>query len=205
VGNNLREKWVHDSAKRYFDEKSIVLEENVDRVWWECIDKAGMNWTQMYKVWVTKQVSDCCGTNKRLSYWEKHTKAQCSFCEEEETSMHITRCQHPTRRKLLDKTAREILAWMIDSGVGMELADIVYRYLQGHSKVTMRSCLSQGQERCVRLAGDTDALGWDSFIEGRIAKEWGKVSVIEHRKMGTGFQEVKWGATLVDKLLQLTH
>jgi hypothetical protein len=119
--------------------------------------------------------------------------------------MHITRCQHPTRRKLLNKTAREILAWMIDSGVGMELADIVYRYLKGHSKITMRSCLSQGQEKFAKLAGDTDALGWDSFIAGRIAKEWGKVSVIEHRRMGTGFQEEKWGATLVDKLLQLTH
>ena len=127
VGNNLREQWARKSAKRYFDEKNIVLEENFDLVWWECIDKAGMNWTQMYKVWVTKQVSDCCGTNKRLSYWEKHTKAQCSFCEEEETSMHITRCQHPTRRKLLNKTAREILAWMIDTGVGLDLADIVYQ------------------------------------------------------------------------------
>ena len=84
--------------------------------------------------------------------------------------MHITRCQHPTQRKLLNKTAREILAWMIDSGVGMELADIVYWYLKGHSRVTMRSCLSQGQERFAKLAEDTDALGWDSFIEGRIAR-----------------------------------
>ena len=32
-------------------------------------------------------------------------------------------------------------------------------YRHGHSKVTMRSCLSQGQERFARLARDTDALG----------------------------------------------
>ena len=126
-------------------------------------------------------MADCCGTNKRLSYWEKHTKAQCSFCDKEETAMHITRCQHPTRRKLLKQTAQKISTWMIDSGVGMELADIVYRYLKGHSKVTMRSCLSQGQERFAKLAEDTDALGWDSFIEGRIAREWEKVGRTEHR------------------------
>ena len=29
------------------------------------------------------------------------------------------------------------------------------------------------------------------------------MNVIEHKKTVTGFQEVKWGATLVDKLLQL--
>ena len=119
--------------------------------------------------------------------------------------MHITRCQHPTRRKLLNQTAREISTWMIDSGVGMELADIVYRYLKGHSRVTMQSCLSQGQERFAKLAEDTDALGWDSFIEGRIAREWEKVATTEHRRMGSGFQEERWGAILVDKLLQLTH
>ena len=94
---------------------------------------------------------------------------------------------------------------MIDSGVGMELADIVYRYLKGHGKVTMRSCLSQGQESFAKLVGGTDALGWDSFIEGRIAKEWEKAGRTEHRQMGSGFQEEKWGATLVDKLLQVTH
>ena len=33
VGNNLREKWAHNSAERYFDEKYIVLEENFDLVW----------------------------------------------------------------------------------------------------------------------------------------------------------------------------
>ena len=119
--------------------------------------------------------------------------------------MHITRCQHPPRRKLLNQTVREISTWMIDSGVGMELADIVYRYLKGHSKVTMRSCLSQGQERFAKLAEDTDALGWDSFIECRIAREWEKVGTTEHRRMGSGFHEEKWGAVLVDKLLQLTH
>ena len=94
---------------------------------------------------------------------------------------------------------------MIDTGVGLDLADIVYQYLKGHSKVTMRSCLNQGQERFAKLAKDTDALGWDSFIEGRIAKEWEKVSAGEHRNMGTNFKAEKWGAMLVDKLLQLTH
>ena len=96
AGSNLREQWAQNFAKRYFAEKHIVLKENFDLVWWECIDRAGTNWAQMYKVWVTKQVADSCGTNQRLSYWEKHTKAQCSFCNKEETAMHITRCQHPT-------------------------------------------------------------------------------------------------------------
>ena len=62
----------------------------------------------------------------------------------------------------------------------MELADIVERYLVGQCNVTMRSCLSRAQVsrdqvRFVKLAEDTDVLGWDSFIEGSIANEWRKV------------------------------
>ena len=55
----------------------------------------------------------------------------------------------------------------------------------------MQSCLSRGQEIFAKLAEDMDALGWDSFIEGRIAREREKVGTTEHRRMGSGFHEEK--------------
>ena len=125
----------------------------------------------MYKVWLAKQVADCCGTNKRLSYWDNTVTSQCSFCKEKENSMHITRCRHRTRRKLLKKTVRKISVWMIDSGINMELADIVERYLCGQGNLTMKSCLGRTQMQFLQLAEDTNSLGWDSFGEGRIARE----------------------------------
>ena len=192
-------------ARQYFAEKYIVLEDNFDLVWWECIDRAGRDWPHMYKVWVTKQVADCCGTNKRLSYWDKNTTSQCSFCKEEENTMHVTRCKHPTRRKLMKRTVREIAMWMIDSRAGMELADIIERYLGGQCNFTLRSCLSRDQVRFVKLVEDTDTLGWDSFVEGWIARKWGKVVGGEHRKMGSTMVEEKGRTKLVDRLLQVTH
>ena len=95
-------------AKKYFAEKYIVMEENSDLVWWKCIEKASLDWATMYRVWLTKQGAACCGANKRLSYWDNKVTLQCSVCKEENNSVHITRCRHPTRRKLLKQTAREI-------------------------------------------------------------------------------------------------
>ena len=119
--------------------------------------------------------------------------------------MHITRCTHPTRKKLIKQTACKIGTWIIDSGAGTELADITERYLTGQSKITMQSCLNRKQGRFVKLAEETDMLGWDSFVEGRISKEWGKVVKTEMRNWKGNIDEKKWGAELVDKLLQLTH
>lgn len=56
-----------------------------------------------------------------------------------------------------------------------------------------------------KLTDNTDALGWDSFVEGRIACEWGRVVQAELRKHVGWFDEKAWGAKLIDKLLQLTH
>ena len=94
---------------------------------------------------------------------------------------------------------------MVDSGAGVELAGVVQRYIEGHSRVSMRNCLSRGQSRFAELAADTDALGWDSFVEGRIAKTWEPVVKAEYERMNRDFQAVQWGACFVDKLLQLTH
>ena len=94
---------------------------------------------------------------------------------------------------------------MVGSRSGVELAGVVQRYIDGHSRVSMRNCLSRGQGRFAELAADTDALGWDSFVEGRIAKTWEPVVKAEYEKMNGEFQALKWGAGFVDKLLQLTH
>ena len=164
-------------------------------MWWECIEKARSDWAALYKVWLTRQVADCCNTNKRLSYWEKNMTAQCNFCNEE----------HLTRRKLIEQTAGEISKWMMDSGAGVESADIVERYPCGHIKVTMKSCLGRGQEKFIKLAEDTDTLGWDSFVEDRLAKEWG--SVIWRAMSATGHQNPPevWDAKMANVLVQLTR
>ena len=43
AGSNLREQRARSFAERSFAEKHIVLGENFNLVWWECIDRAGTN------------------------------------------------------------------------------------------------------------------------------------------------------------------
>ena len=46
---------------------------------------------KMYRVWLTKHVSDFCGNNVQLYYWSKGTHSpKCEFCGmEDEYTMHI--------------------------------------------------------------------------------------------------------------------
>ena len=61
----------------------------------------------------------------------------------------------------------------IDSSIGINLADIVERYLIGQGKVPIRSFLARGQMKYLHLVGVIDKLGKDSFVEGKIAKKHG--------------------------------
>ena len=56
-----------------------------------------------------------------------------------------------------------------------------------------------------QLAECTDRLTWDGFVEGRIAREWGRVVKPMLSRTGRRCMSEKWGAQLVDKLARLIH
>ena len=60
---------------------------------------------------------------------------------------------------------------MVGSIIKICLVDITERYLFGQGRVTMRSCLGLGQMNHLILVEITDKHKWDSFVEGKIAKE----------------------------------
>jgi hypothetical protein len=60
-------------------------------VWWDGLGAAMTCYPKMYRVWLTKHVSDFCGNNVQLYYWSKGTHSpKCEFCGmEDEYTMHI--------------------------------------------------------------------------------------------------------------------
>jgi hypothetical protein len=57
------------NALKYFAESDRISRENFQTVWWDGMENLMKSYPKMYRVWLTKHVSGCCGTNKHMSYW----------------------------------------------------------------------------------------------------------------------------------------
>ena len=103
---NLR-KEIHNmkgehTARRYFAKKGIVGEDDFERIWWDGMKKLTKLYPIMYRVWLMKRVSGCCGTNKQISYWKKDLNVMCPSCGAVvKTAQHIMRCRDNGRRRML--------------------------------------------------------------------------------------------------------
>jgi hypothetical protein len=86
-----------------------------------------------------------------------------------------------------------------------ELSKLICDYLNHYGKKTMQSLLHSPKSKYRMAAIIHDKLGWDNFLEGRIAAVWvdHRVDNIRDRKLKHGGS--KWGRGLMSKLLQITH
>jgi hypothetical protein len=63
----LEEFWGRTTAKKFFNEKGIILSAYFDTVWWTGYDRAILGYPKPFQTFVTKQVSGWCGCNSKLS------------------------------------------------------------------------------------------------------------------------------------------
>ena len=110
--------WGAKEAHQFFHDKHIVHKTSFNLVWWEGMAKVMSSFPRLYRNWVTKHVSEFCGTNQQMWYWDKSKNdPKCPCCGVvDENTMHITRCQSSGRRAMLRLSVKSIADWMIDTG-----------------------------------------------------------------------------------------
>jgi hypothetical protein len=65
----LESNWGCHAAKALFTKKNILQMEDVDLVWWEGLLRRVMNgYPKMFRVWLTKHVSDFSGNHLQMYY-----------------------------------------------------------------------------------------------------------------------------------------
>ena len=103
--------------------------------------KAAMKeFPEMFRVWVTKQVSHFCGTNRQLSRIDSTIENVCPSCGgKNETTSHITRCSEEGRTMMFKKSVAEIVAWLEQKKTDESLTNLIEQYLLGRGKRSMRS------------------------------------------------------------------
>ena len=88
----LEEFWGQSTAKKFFNEKRIVLAAHFDSVWWLEYEKAMAGYPKTFHTFVTKQVSGWCSCNSKLSLsWEKGVDSKYPQCGcKHKNSKHLT-------------------------------------------------------------------------------------------------------------------
>ena len=138
----LQQHWGYATAKALFAKKDIIKANNFHLVWWGAVSAAMSLYPKTYRVWITKHVSEFCGTNVQQYYWSKgDVSPKCDFCgDHDEYTTHICRCRDPGRVQMFVISVQEVTSWMDKTLRSSELSLAVSTYLFGRGLVTMESC-----------------------------------------------------------------
>jgi hypothetical protein len=99
--------WGHKPAVTLFQRRKIVNTYWFRKIAWTYVGKAMETYPQMFRLWVTKQVSGFNGTNRQLSCFQTDCINKCPCCgHNDEPASHLTRCTNPGRRKVFQRSGR---------------------------------------------------------------------------------------------------
>ena len=139
----LKTAWGYRAAKALFDARDLVREENFHLVWWAGMGAAMAQYPKMYRVWITKHISDFCGNNVQLYYRSNgNSSPKCKSCGvEDEYNTHICRCRDAGRVLMFQTSVEELCEWMSSTLGKHTIALTVEAYLSKRGHDTMVSCL----------------------------------------------------------------
>ncbi len=195
----------HSAAKRFFNEKGIILSAHFDTVWWMGYDRVILGYPKPFRSFITKQVSGWCGCNSKLFLWVDNIVNKCPQCGwKHENSKHLTQCKDPVQKLQLKNSIKTIMDVLDKANVASELIDMIETYLLNQGRRSMVDCTIPAS-RFLPISIDIDNLGGDCFVEGRIPYSLIvtiKPMLLQYNPRGL---VENWGANLIQSLLSLTH
>lgn len=170
----LESDWGYRAARELFSSKNIVMKEDFHLVWWEGVGDTMAQYPKMFRVWLTKHISEFCGSNVQQYYWSKGLHSpKCDSCQvHDEYTMHICRCRDPGRDQLFTESITELRGWIVNTLGEQGIASTVSKYLHARGEQSFRSLSGTSWSDLIIVADHTDRLGWDSLLEGRISRHW---------------------------------
>ena len=202
----FEQHWGYKTARAFFHKERIIDKLDFHLVWWEGVDRVMQDYPKMFRVWLTKHVSEFCGTNQQFSYWNTEKSALCPCCKDEvETTMHMTRCQSSGRKQMFKITVKVLTDWMAETHMDPILIEMVEEYLLAQGTKQMIDCLHVRHTNFELVAKVSDRLRWDCLLEGRISTIWLEVVKPLLAESGSYLSPIRWGQQFIEKLLNITH
>jgi hypothetical protein len=203
----LEVDWGYRAAQALYDTKNIIWSEDFHLVWWDGLGTAMSRYPKMYRVWLTKHVSDFCGNNVQLYYWSKGTHSpKCKCCGiMDEYTINICRCFDPGHNEMFRILVGELTSWLIETLGKHSIALMVEMYLLARGEAKMSSCVHGANAGLVTLSVQINRLGWDSFLEGCLSFHWLTVAAPLLWQRFQYLLSPAWGRLIISKLHNIIH
>jgi hypothetical protein len=160
--------WGYHAALELNDTKDIIWREDIHLVWWEDLGANMSSYPKMYRVWLTKHVSDFCRNNVQQYYWSNGAHLpKCKSCGTHNVyTMHICCCTDLGRNRLFHITVRELYTWMVETLGDHAVASTVEAYLFARGETATLSLMHGTSNDMSVVCKQNNRLGWDSLLEG---------------------------------------
>jgi hypothetical protein len=171
---------------------------------WEAFDATLEGKGQMYRLWLSKQSSGCCGTQVMVSRWDKSRDELCPDCGKRETASHLNLCSDPERTSLLHEMVASLKKWLDNNYCHPELAYWLPNYilLRGTRRLSDFPYLSPEMKR---VAASQDLIPWTCFMEGKLSHE---IFTLQRHSLACSPSRLTisdWAKKLISQILQISH
>jgi hypothetical protein len=99
----------------------------------------------------------------------------------------------------------KLSSWVKETLGNTSVTATIEMYLLARDTVTMSCCVHSSNADLLTAASVSDLLGWDSFIKGRIIKQWQTVAAPFLLQRSLTILPHFWGRKLITKLHNIIH
>jgi len=102
-------------------------------------------------------------------------------------------------------TVKDLCLWLEKTLGERHISETIKMYLFARGETLMVDCVHGVNPDLMAVAGESDRLGWDSFLEGRITSLWLSMVLPMLCKSSQSLLPPSWGRQLINKLHNIVH
>jgi hypothetical protein len=198
---------IHEAPMKAFLSRPDHLRmtaEGFDLVDWQAVHRSLDDFPEMFRVWASKHMSRFCAVGrmqKICGFWDH---SRCPRCQEEnETTTHVLLCSGSGANQEWSSRVTNLDLWLAEVDTHPSIHKCIISSLSSRTITT--SFASNADQICFSAAADQDLIGWQNFVEGKIAKSWGDLQLTHLHEQFSKRTVDRWTAGLVSHMLEFTH
>ena len=175
-----------------------ISAEDID---WNVLQRTSKEQSFAMGRFVSKWTSHHIAVGRTMGIRKARDSDECPCCgEENETTIHVLRCQCIESRRQWRKGIKTVSKWMTGANTDPEIHAAIFFALRRYNKegqyynTYVDPNLPRGELReCVIAQSD---IGWTGFLEGLLSPQWAKLQQKYYRRIGSKRSGTRWAITL---------
>ena len=188
--------------RNYWKEKGKFSSYTERKIDWEHTTKSHGRNKKMFNQWLSKWITGICGVGVMMKLWKFQDHSKCPRCQEdEEDTIHVLRCPHQSAKETWNESLKELDKWIEENDGHPELRESIIKHLSAWHDNRQPTAETYNNTSINQAVHNQNQIGWQSFIEGFLAKEW-TLCQKEHMRKSKKSPTL-WMAKLQNKIWQI--